>query len=201
MGTIVALCILVVGARPAAGQAPMEKATFAAGCFWCVEEVFEAVDGVTSVVSGYTGGQTPDPTYEQVSSGATGHTEAVEVSFDPSKVSYEQLLQVFWRNVDPVAVDRQFCDIGPQYRSAIFYHDEAQRNAAEASKRALTGSKRFNRPIATELSPAGAFYPAEEYHQGYYEKNPVRYKYYKWSCGRSQRLAELWGEPEVNAGR
>jgi peptide-methionine (S)-S-oxide reductase len=160
-----------------------------------VEEAFEKVDGVVSAVSGYIGGRTPNPTYEQVSSGGTGHAEAVEIAYDPAKVTYEQLLQVFWHNVDPVAVDRQFCDQGRQYRSAIFYHDEAQRRAADGSKRAIEESKRLDQPIATEIVAAGRFYPAEEYHQGYYQKNPLRYKFYKWNCGRAQRLQEIWGKP------
>jgi peptide-methionine (S)-S-oxide reductase len=182
-----------LAAGPLAGQTTSAKATFAGGCFWCVEEAFEKVDGVVSATSGYIGGRVANPTYEQVSDGGTGHAEAVEIVYDPDKVSYARLLEVFWRNVDPLAVDRQFCDVGRQYRSAIFYHDEAQRSAAEATKRTLTGSKRFDRPIATEIVQAGTFYPAEEYHQDYYRKNPVRYKYYKWNCGRAQRLEELWG--------
>ncbi|MBA3892895.1 MAG: peptide-methionine (S)-S-oxide reductase MsrA [Gemmatimonadales bacterium] len=186
---------LMAAATPATAQTGTAKATFAGGCFWCVEEAFEKVDGVVSAVSGYLGGRTPSPTYEQVSNGGTGHAEAVEIAYDPAKVTYDQLLQVFWRNVDPVAVDRQFCDQGSQYRSAIFYHDEAQRRAAEASKRAIEDSKRLDQPIATEIVAAGPFYPAEEYHQGYYKKNPVRYKFYKWNCGRAQRLEEIWGKP------
>jgi peptide-methionine (S)-S-oxide reductase len=185
----------LAAATPAAAQTGTAKATFAGGCFWCVEEAFEKVDGVVSAVSGYTGGRRPNPTYAQVSAGGTGHAEAVEVAYDSSKVTYQQLLQVFWHNVDPVAVDRQFCDGGRQYRSAIFYHDEAQRQAAEASKRDLEASKRLTQPIATEIVAAGPFYPAEEYHQGYYQKNPVRYKFYKWNCGRAQRLEQIWGKP------
>ncbi len=184
----------LVAASPAMGQIRTAKATFAGGCFWCVEEVFEKVDGVISATSGYTGGESPNPTYEQVSDGGTGHAESVEVVYDPSKVSYEHLLQVFWRNIDPLAVDRQFCDNGRQYRSAIFYQDETQRRAAEASKRAIEESKRFDQPIATEIVTAGAYYAAEEYHQDYYRKNPVRYKFYKWNCGRAQRLEQLWGK-------
>ena len=186
--------LLGLAARPAAAQTTA-RATFAGGCFWCVEEVFEEVDGVVSAVSGYIGGRVADPTYEQVSNGGTGHAEAVEVVYDPARVSYDRLLELFWRNVDPVAVDRQFCDAGAQYRSAIFYHDDAQRAAAEASKRALEQSGRFDRPIATQIVSAGPFYRAEEYHQDYYRKNPVRYKFYKWNCGRAQRLEELWGKP------
>ncbi|HEX6106112.1 MAG TPA: peptide-methionine (S)-S-oxide reductase MsrA [Gemmatimonadales bacterium] len=198
-GARLALLLPLLGlaaATPAAGQAGTDKAIFAGGCFWCVEEAFEAVDGVSAAVSGYIGGRTADPTYEQVSRGGTGHAEAVEITYDSSRVSYERLLEVFWRNVDPLAVDYQFCDHGRQYRSAIFYRNDVERRAAEASKRALEESKRFDRPIATEIVQAGTFYPAEEYHQDYYKKNPVRYKFYKWNCGRAQRLKELWG-PEV----
>ncbi len=184
----------LVAASSAAGQTGTAKATFAGGCFWCMEEAFEKVDGVASVTSGYTGGRQPNPTYEQVSGGGTGHAESIEVAYDPSKVSYGQLLQVFWHNIDPLAADAQFCDHGRQYRSAIFYRDEEQRQAAEASKRAVEQSKRFDRPIATEIVPAGPFYSAEEYHQDYYRKNPIRYKFYKWNCGRAQRLEELWGK-------
>ena len=178
----------------AASAAVTDTATFAGGCFWCVEEVYQDVDGVISAVSGYIGGKQPNPTYEQVSDGRTGHAEAVAVVYDPAKISYDRLLQLFWRNVDPVAVDRQFCDAGAQYRSAIFYHDAEQRRLAEASKAEIQSSKRFDRPIATEIVKAGPFFPAEEYHQDYYEKNPVRYKFYKWNCGRAQRLEALWGK-------
>jgi peptide-methionine (S)-S-oxide reductase len=200
-GTLPRLALLLpllglVGAGAAVGQAGTATALFAGGCFWCMEEAFEKVDGVRSVTSGYTGGALPDPTYEQVSDGRTGHAEAVEVRYDPSKVTYERLLQVFWHNVDPLAVDRQVCDVGRQYRSAIFYHGDEQHQAAEASKRGLEESKRFDRPIATEIVAAGPFYPAEDYHQDYYRKNPLRYKFYKWNCGRAQRLEELWGKPK-----
>jgi peptide-methionine (S)-S-oxide reductase len=182
-----------VASPSAAGQAATAKATFAGGCFWCMEEAFEKVPGVVSVVSGYTGGLAPHPTYQQVSAGGTGHAESVEISYDPARVTYDQLLQAFWHNIDPVAMDHQFCDYGRQYRSAIFYRDDAQRRAAEASKRALKASKRFDQPIATEIVPAGPFYPAEEYHQDYYRKNPFRYHFYKWSCGRARRLKQIWG--------
>jgi peptide-methionine (S)-S-oxide reductase len=195
------LVLLALGL--AAGSAPAQDsakapapglATFAGGCFWCMEEAFDQVDGVVSVVSGFTGGNAPRPGYEQVSAGGTGHAEAVEIRYDPSKVSYERLLEHFWRNIDPLAVNRQFCDGGSQYRSAIFYHGAAQKQAAEESKVALEKSGRLKGPIATQIAEAGPFYPAEEYHQDYYHKNPQRYKFYKWSCGRAQRLAELWGE-------
>jgi len=170
-------------------------ATFGGGCFWCMEPPFDELPGVVSTTSGYAGGQTKNPTYEQVSSGATGHAEVVQVRYDPKKVSYEKLLDVFWRNVDPVTANRQFCDGGSQYRSAIFYHDDAQRLAAERSKQALDG--RFDRPIVTQILPVGTFYPAEDYHQDYYKKNPARYKFYRWNCGRDQRLEQVWGKPGV----
>jgi peptide-methionine (S)-S-oxide reductase len=168
-------------------------ATFAGGCFWCVEADFDKVDGVISTTSGYTGGRTVNPTYEQVSHGGTGHAEAVEIVYDPAKVSYQKLLDVFWHNIDPITANRQFCDTGTQYRSAIFYHDGNQRRLAEQSKAALERKKRFAKPIVTEIVPASTFYPAEEYHQHYYAKNPLRYKYYRYGCGRDQRLRELWG--------
>jgi peptide-methionine (S)-S-oxide reductase len=197
----VALLLGVWGARPASAQTstpPADRrlltATFAGGCFWCMEEAFEKVGGVVSVTSGYTGGAVRDPDYEQVSSGGTGHAESVEVRYDPDKISYQGLLDVFWHNIDPLAKDRQFCDVGSQYRSAIFYHDAEQQKLAEASKQALVESKRFSQPIVTEIGPAGPFYPAETYHQDYYKKNPVRYKFYKFNCGRAQRLEALWGK-------
>jgi peptide-methionine (S)-S-oxide reductase len=177
-------------APPAAGR-HLAKATFAGGCFWCMEGPFDKLDGVVSTTSGYTGGQKKNPTYEEVSSGGTGHAEAVQIVYDPAKVSYEKLLDVFWHNVDPLARDRQFCDAGTQYRSAIFFHDETQKRLAEASKAPV--QKRFQQPVATQIVPASAFYPAEEYHQDYYRKNPIRYKLYRTGCGRDRRLAELWG--------
>ena len=169
------------------------KATFAGGCFWCMEPEFDKLDGVAAVVVGYTGGTTKNPTYEQVSAGRTGHAESVEITYDPTKITYERLLDVFWRNIDPITANRQFCDTGTQYRSAIFYHDDGQRRLAERSKAALEREKRFAKPIVTEIVPASIFYPAEEYHQHYYAKNPLRYKYYRYGCGRDQRLRELWG--------
>jgi peptide-methionine (S)-S-oxide reductase len=197
--TYVAL-ILILGASltPATSQTTesgnLAKATFAGGCFWCVEEAFEEVPGVASVTSGYIGGRVPHPSYEQVSAGKTGHTEAVEVLFDPTKVSYSALLEVFWRNIDPLTPNAQFCDHGSQYRAGIFYHSEAQKKLAEESKQALVDSKQFNAPIVTEITMATTFYPAEEYHQDFYKKNPLRYKFYKYNCGRAQRLKELWGK-------
>ena len=172
----------------------LKTAIFGGGCFWCVEEAFDKAEGVVSTTSGYTGGRVANPTYEQVSSGGTGHVEVVQVVYDPSKINYQQLLNVFWKNVDPLTPNRQFCDRGPQYRSAIFYQDAEQRRLAEASKKALERSKRFKQPIVTEIVAASRFYPAEEYHQNYYQKNPLRYKYYKTSCGRVRRLEEVWGK-------
>lgn len=176
----------------------LEKATFAGGCFWCMEHPFDELPGVVSVTSGYSGGHKKNPTYEEVSAGSTGHAEAVQVVYEPSKISYEKLLSVFWHNIDPTALDRQFCDSGSQYRSAIFYHSEEQRRSAMKSKESLESSKRFREPIVTGITRAGEFYPAEEYHQHYYKKNPLRYKYYRTGCGRDHRLKELWG---AEAGR
>ena len=169
-------------------------AIFAGGCFWCMEPPFDKLDGVVSTTSGYIGGHKNNPTYQQVSAGDTGHAEAVQVVYDPAKVSYEELLEVFWRNIDPTTPDRQFCDRGSQYRAGIFYHGEEQRALAQASKRALEQDKPFGAPIVTKLVPAGRFYPAEDHHQDYYEKNPLRYKFYRFNCGRDQRLDELWGD-------
>jgi peptide methionine sulfoxide reductase msrA/msrB len=187
--------------NPQAGQRPAQtaEAVFAGGCFWCTEADFEKVDGVIDAVSGYTGGSTVDPTYEQVSSGGTGHVEAVKVIYDPSRVSYAQLLQVFWRHVDPTDAGGQFVDRGSQYRSAIFYADDAQRQAAEASKEALAAERRFDRPIVTEILPLGPFYPAETYHQDYYKKNPLRYRYYRAGSGRDQFLEKAWAGDRSHA--
>ena len=169
-------------------------ATFAGGCFWCMEPPYDKLAGVDATISGYIGGTVANPSYEQVSSGRTGHAEAVQVVYDPKKVSYEQLLDVFWHNVDPTVKDRQFCDGGAQYRTAIFYHNEEQRKAAEASKAALDKSKPFREPIVTQIVMAGPFYPAEDYHQDFYVKNPVRYNLYRTGCGRDARLKQLWGD-------
>lgn len=171
-----------------------EVATFAGGCFWCMEGPFDRIDGVISTVSGYTGGDLKDPTYKQVSAGGTGHAEAVQVTFDPEKVSYPELLEVFWRNIDPTVKDRQFCDRGSQYRSAIFYHSDQQREQAERSRQEIAVAALGDREIHTEIVGASTFYPAEDYHQDYYIKNPIRYKYYRYRCGRDQRLEEIWGE-------
>jgi peptide-methionine (S)-S-oxide reductase len=192
------MLISVAAEQDGAGAAPdagLEKATFAGGCFWCMEPAFDKLPGVRSVISGYTGGQKLNPTYEEVSSGTTGHAESIEITYEPAVISYSKLLDVFWHNVDPTVKDRQFCDSGSQYRSAIFYHGEDQKRLAEASKKALEQSKRFPGPIYTEIVAATTFYPAEEYHQKYYQKNPIRYKYYRYGCGRDQRLKELWGKP------
>jgi methionine-S-sulfoxide reductase len=173
----------------------MAVATFAGGCFWCVEEAFEKLPGVTSAVSGYTGGSVPNPTYQQVTYESTGHYEAVRVTYDPAKLSYAQLVDWFWRNIDPTQADGQFCDRGSSYRSVIFVHDDAQRRAAEAAKSVLQASGRFKQPIVTEIVAATPFYEAEDYHQDYYKKNPNRYRFYKFNCGRAQRLEQLWGKP------
>jgi peptide-methionine (S)-S-oxide reductase len=178
-------------ASQSTGSTETAKATFAGGCFWCMEPPFDKLDGVISTISGYAGGKKKNPTYEEVSAGNTGHAEVVQITYDPKKITYEKLLEVFWRNVDPLTPNRQFCDIGSQYRTAIFYHDETQKRLAEESKKAL--SKRFKEPIVTEIVAASEFYPAEDYHQDYYTKNPLRYKYYRYSCGRDQRLEALWG--------
>jgi len=175
-----------------------KTATFAGGCFWCMESAFDKIDGVLSTTSGYTGGEKKNPTYEEVSSGFTGHAESIQVLYDPAKVNYRELLQAFWHNIDPVAVNRQFCDTGRQYRSAIFFHDEEQRLQAEASRSELESSGRFKKKIATQIVAAGEFWPAEEYHQDYYKKNPIRYRFYRFTCGRDKRLEEIWGE---DAGR
>ncbi len=171
-----------------------EKATFAGGCFWCMEPPYDALPGVISTTSGYMGGSKANPTYQEVSAGITGHAEVLQVVYDPKKVTYEKLLEVFWVNIDPTVKDRQFCDAGTQYRTAIFYHSEAQKKAAEASKAALEKSKPFKAAIVTPVEAATTFYPAEDYHQDYYTKNPVRYKFYRNGCGRDARLKELWGD-------
>jgi peptide-methionine (S)-S-oxide reductase len=179
-------------AQPAATG--LAKATFAGGCFWCMQGPFDRLDGVVSTTSGYTGGAKQNPTYHEVSAGDTGHAESVQVVYDPKRVSYEKLLDVFWHNIDPTVKDRQFCDIGTQYRSAIFYHDAEQKRLAEASKAALEKSKPFKGEIMTQIVAASQFWPAEDYHQDYYKKNPVRYNLYRSGCGRDSRLAEIWGK-------
>ena len=190
LALIVLLLAATASAQPAKPPS-VATATFAGGCFWCMEPPFDKLPGVISTTSGYTGGKVRNPSYEQVSGGGTGHTEAVEIRFDPNKVSYAALLEVFWRNIDPTVSDRQFCDSGSQYRSAIFFHDDAQKALALQTKARLEKEKGWR--ILTEIAPASAFYDAEEYHQDYYLKNPVRYKYYRSGCGRDARLTELWG--------
>jgi peptide-methionine (S)-S-oxide reductase len=195
-GLIMAGVLGLIGQVATAMDTPTPQydiATFAGGCFWCMERPFDEVDGVISTTSGYTGGYKKDPTYKEVSHGGTGHAEAVQIVYDPKKVSYTQLLDVFWHNVDPTNAHGQFCDNGDQYRSEIFYHNEEQRRLAVASEQDLEKHKRFAAPIVTRITPATTFYPAEEYHQDYYQKNPLRYKFYRFSCGRDQRLEELWG--------
>jgi peptide-methionine (S)-S-oxide reductase len=200
---VLGLALLAVagssGPAPAASPAPapaagLAKATFAGGCFWCMEGPFDKVPGVVSTTSGYTGGSVPRPSYEMVSSGTTGHAESVEVVYDPKKVSYSQLLDVYWHNVDPTDAGGQFCDRGNQYRTAIFYRGDEERRLAEQSKKDIEASGKLKKPIVTEVVPAGEFYPAEDYHQDYYIKNPVRYRYYRFNCGRDARLKDLWGQ-------
>jgi peptide-methionine (S)-S-oxide reductase len=180
----------------AATDSNTSVATFAGGCFWCMEGPFDKLEGVVSTTSGYTGGHTKNPTYKQTSTGKTGHTEAVQIVYDPEQVSYEKLLDVFWHNIDPTTPDQQFCDRGSQYRSEIFYHDDEQKQLAEASKSTLKKNKPFNAPIVTQVTRASTFYAAEDYHQDYYKKNPIRYRYYRHGCGRDKRLEQLWGKSE-----
>jgi peptide methionine sulfoxide reductase msrA/msrB len=194
IGLLALPAVLALSARRADAAPKEELATFAGGCFWCMESPFEKLEGVSAVVSGYTGGTKEHPTYREVSSGTTGHVEAVQVRYDPGKVSYQHLLDVFWRQVDPTDAGGQFVDRGGQYRSAIFYATDEQKRLAEKSKAKLAGSRRFARPIVTEILPAGRFWPAEDYHQDYYKKNPVRYKYYRWGSGRDEFLDRAWGK-------
>jgi peptide-methionine (S)-S-oxide reductase len=189
-----ALAVLGFAGEASTAQSSKAVATFAGGCFWCMEGPFEKLPGVKSVISGYTGGQKKNPTYEEVSSGSTGHAESVQILYDPAVITYDRLLEVFWHNIDPLAANAQFCDHGSQYRSAIYFHDDAQRQAAEASKQKIEASGQLRGKIVTEIVPASTFYPAEEYHQDYYKKNPVRYNMYRTGCGRDRRLKELWGE-------
>ena len=174
--------------------AETRTATFAGGCFWCMEPPFDKLDGVISTTSGYIGGHQKNPTYKQVSAGSTGHTEAVQIEYDSNKISYDELLKVFWRNIDPTTPDQQFCDRGSQYRSGIFYHDARQKLLAEASLQNIIENKSFDQPVVTEITAATTFYPAEDYHQDYYLKNPLRYKYYRFACGRDSRLEALWSD-------
>lgn len=206
LAALTVLALLALANRPAAQAAPQAnqaqkpgrqlahpaKATFAGGCFWCMEPPFDKLDGVVSTTSGYTGGAKKNPTYEEVSSGGTGHTESVQIVYDPSKVSYARLLEVYWHNVDPTVANRQFCDAGEQYRTAIFYHDAEQKRLAEETRTEV--QKKLGKTVQTEIAAASTFYPAEDYHQDYYEKNPIRYKFYRNGCGRDARLKEIWGE-------
>jgi peptide-methionine (S)-S-oxide reductase len=187
------------GGKTDAPAGTLASAVFAGGCFWCMEHPFDELDGVVSTTSGYIGGHTPSPTYSQVSAGTTGHAEAVKVVYDPAKVGYGRLLEVFWRNVDPLDGGGQFCDRGDQYRTAIFYETEEQRQLAEGSKQELAASGRFDRPIVTPIVAAGEFFPAEDYHQNYYLVNPIRYKFYRHGCGRDKRLKEVWGDEAPKA--
>lgn len=183
---------LATTATAAENAQGLERATFAGGCFWCMEPPYDQVDGVVETISGFSGGQVVDPSYEQVVRGGTGHLEVVEVVYDPEKVGYDRLLDIYWRNVDPFDGGGQFCDRGESYRPAIFVRDEEQKRLARESMQAL--GERFEQPIAVTIEPFEAFYPAEDYHQNYYDKNPVRYKYYRWRCGRDDRLEAVWGE-------
>ena len=194
---IVALILTGVASRAAyaaGGATPgLETATFAGGCFWCMQPAFDHIPGVVSTTVGYTGGNKDHPSYEEVSDGGTGHAESIEMTFDPKKVTYKKLLDVFWHNVDPTTPDREFCDVGHQYRTAIFFHGPAQESEAKESEKEIEETKPFKDPIVTEIVPATMFWPAEDYHQDFYLKNPVRYKFYRFNCGRDQRLRELWG--------
>jgi peptide-methionine (S)-S-oxide reductase len=191
--SMMGLSAMLIAGTTVTAATNFEKATFAGGCFWCMEHPFDEIPGVVSVTPGYTGGQKKSPTYEEVSAGGTGHAESVQIVYDPTRVTYEKLLEVFWHNIDPTVKDRQFCDIGHQYRSAIFYQNEEQHRLALESKALLEKSKPFKEPIVTEIVQATEFYPAEDYHQHYYKKNPIRYKFYRTRCGRDNRLKELWG--------
>ncbi len=201
VGVTILACLIGINVQAQSASASVPKAAgnksatavFAGGCFWCVEADFEKLPGVLAAESGYTAGKTLNPTYHDVSAGGTGHSEAVKVTYDPAKVSYATLLDYFWHHIDPTVKDKQFCDTGNQYRSAIYYKDEAQKALVEASKAALLKSGKL-KEIHTEIAPEVVFYPAEEYHQDYYKKNPVRYKYYRYNCGRDARVAEVWGK-------
>jgi len=202
VGALSALVLLAGAAaaqtdRPSAGERKLEVATFGSGCFWCTEADFDKVKGVVETISGFMGGTTPNPTYNQVSAGGTGHAEVVQLKYDPTQVSYKELLDVYWRNVDPLDRDGQFCDRGDQYRPVIFYHNEEQKRLAEESKAKLGKSGRFSQPIVVEIAPASTFTPAEDYHQDYYLRNPIQYFIYRQGCGRDARLEALWGKPKT----
>jgi len=195
-GFLIGALLMVVSSSGASSagrdlQPQLARAAFAGGCFWCMEHPFDVLPGVVSTTSGYIGGRTKNPTYEEVSAGESGHAEAVQVTYDPAKISYDTLLDVYWRNVDPLDSGGQFCDRGDQYRTAIFYGNEEEKRLAEASKQKV--GARLKKTVATEIVPATEYYAAEGYHQDYYRKNPVRYKFYRWNCGRDQRLKEIWG--------
>lgn len=183
-------------AQSAPAPAKTEKATFAGGCFWCVEADFDKVEGVLSTTSGYTGGRTANPTYKDVGGGATGHAEAVEIVYDPAKVSFRKLLDTYWRSIDPLVKDRQFCDGGNEYRTAIFYHSDEQKRLAESTRAAVEAE--LKQKVFTEIAPAGPFYQAEDYHQDFYIKNPSKYSFYRWNCGRDQRLQQIWGNKKTS---
>jgi peptide-methionine (S)-S-oxide reductase len=193
--TLLAIVIgfLSLNALPTLAEPVYKTATFAGGCFWCMEKPFDVIDGVVSSISGYTGGSKVNPTYREVSGGNTGHTESVQITYDPEKVKYETLLNTFWHNIDPIDAQGQFCDKGSQYRSAIFYGDEDQKKLAETAKSELDKGGKLEGAIVTEITPASTFYPAEDYHQNYYETNTLKYKLYRFSCGRDKRLESLWG--------
>lgn len=191
---IALILFLSLSINPVFAEKQLETAIFAGGCFWCMEPPFDKLDGVISTTSGYTAGQKENPSYKEVSSGTTGHTEAVQIVFDPEKVSYAELLDVFWKNIDPFVINRQFCDSGNQYRSGLYYLNQDQEKSARLSREHLEKTKTIEKPVVTEIVAASTFYPAEEYHQDYYIKNPLRYKFYRYSCGRDQRLEKLWGK-------
>ncbi len=197
-GLLLGVALAATAAEPVAQSKATATAVFAGGCFWCMEPPYDALPGVVATTSGFTGGQKANPSYKEVSGGNTGHIEAVQIAYDPAKISYEKLLEVYWRNVDPLDGGGQFCDRGHEYTTAIFYQNEEQKKLAEQSKGSI--EKQLGRPVATVIRPAAPFYVAEDYHQDYYKKNPIRYKYYRYSCGRDQRLEKLWGK-KADAGR
>jgi peptide-methionine (S)-S-oxide reductase len=214
IATLGLVALSIVGSRLAGAASPRDSrlaatpvpsgsqrvATFAGGCFWSMQKAFDGVPGVVSTTAGFAGGTKASPSYEQVSDGGTGHAESVQLIYDPAKISYERLLDIYWHHIDPLTVNAAFCDHGAQYRSIIFYNDAEQQRLAEASKRALDQSHRFSSPIVTAIQPATPFYPAEEYHQQFYKKNPARYEAYRIGCGRDQRIRELWGDLAVSKG-
>jgi peptide-methionine (S)-S-oxide reductase len=202
LSALLGLSLALFSASAASAQTPPQnaQAIFAGGCFWCMEPPYDKLDGVISTVSGYSGGQSANPTYENISDGTTGHYEVVRVEYDPAKVGYKKLLDVFWRNIDPFDAEGQFCDSGPQYRAAIFYGNDEEKRLAEASKAEIEASKRFSEPIVTEILPAKQFYAAEDYHQDFYTTNPLKYKFYRFNCRRDARLDEVWGADREQAG-